>query len=142
MPNRRKQVFSGTDLSGMFEQYQKQPILSFCQMNEAVILSNRAQFLVYTYVFVGYHSKCLCFKSKISDTAFVLRTVVSCSSCFSGHINTDQHFCNGNTQKKSRKEIPHIRPANGKRPRLQGNSHNEQQDTVQDVLRLLYCMFP
>ena len=54
------EVFSGTDLSGMFEQYQKQPILSFCQMNEAVILSNRAQFLVYTYVFVGYHSKCLC----------------------------------------------------------------------------------
>ena len=116
------------------KQYQKQPILSFCQMNEAVILSNRAQFLVYTYVFVGYHSKCLCFKSKISDTAFVLRTVVSCSSCFSGHINTDQHFCNGNTQKKSRKEIPHIRPANGMRQRLQGNSHNEQQDTVQDVL--------
>lgn len=127
MPNRRKQVFSGTDLSGMFEQYQKQPILSFCQMNEAVILSNRAQFLVYTYVFVGVIiQNAFAYKSKISDTAFVLRTVVSCSSCFTGHINTDQHFCNGNTQKKSRKEIPHIRPANGMRQRLQGNSNYEQ----------------
>lgn len=80
-----------------------------------------------------------------------LKSVIQLSFCesmsavhhvFPDHINTDQHFCNGNTQKKARKEILHIRPANGMRQRLQGNSHNEQQNTVQDVLRLLYCMFP